>query len=111
MKAAGEPVEVEWNQGVRDVAYWGMLKDAPHPQAALAFLNFFMSRPEAHVAFSRAVRSDSSNLKALELLSPPERQERATYPENAKRLVDMSAEWVGANQARVLERWNAWLVK
>ena len=55
LKNAGVPVGVEWNQGIENIAYWAVLRAAPHPKAVYAFLNFFMTRPEAHRAFSREI--------------------------------------------------------
>ncbi len=112
LKAAGVPVEVEWNQAIKDVAYWSVARGAPHPKAAVAFLNFFMARPEAHLAFSRQMNYDTSNRKALELLPEAERLTRATYAPNWERMVGIDGHpWVAENRSRILERWSAWLAR
>lgn len=111
LKAAGAPIEVEWNQAIKDVASWGILKGAPHPSAAMAFLNFFMDRPEAHLAFSRGMFYETSNRLALELVPAVERRSYATHAENWTRMVDEDVEWVATNRERILERWNAWLAR
>lgn len=109
LKDAGVPVEVEWNEGIKEVAFWGILKNAPHPRAAKEFLNFFLDRPEAHAAFSRAMYYDTANKKVLDSLSEEERKKRVTYEENLRSMVEMDFRWIAANRDRLLERWNAWL--
>lgn len=111
LKNAGVSIEVDWNQAIKDVALWGVLKDAPHPKAASAFLNFFMDRPEAHLAFSRQIVYDTSNRKALELLPAPERPTRPTFDANWKSMLDIDYKWVADNRDRIVERWNAWLAR
>ncbi|HEX7125297.1 MAG TPA: ABC transporter substrate-binding protein [Thermodesulfobacteriota bacterium] len=111
LKAAGVPIEVSWKGAPKDVAPWGLLAGAPHPKAALAFLDFFMGRPEAHLAFSREVNYDTSNQKALDLLPEPDRLTRPTHPDNWRNIATIDYRWVSENRARLLERWSAWLAK
>ncbi len=111
LKNDGVPLDVEWNQAIKDVAFWGVLKKAKNVNAALAFLNYFMDRPEAHLAFSRKIVYDTANRRALELLPEPERPARATFERNWRNMVEIDDAWVGANRAAVLERWNAWLAQ
>lgn len=112
LKASGAPVEVVWNQGMKNLAYWGVLKGGPNPRAAAAFLNFFMDRPEAHLAFSRRMFYDTSNRLALNLLPDAERKASVTHETNWNSMIDVSGNpWVAQNRARILERWNAWLAK
>lgn len=111
LKAAGVPIGIEWNQANKDVSTWTILKDAPHPKAARAFIDFFMERPEAHRAFSRAMFYATPNRKAVELMPQAERPTMPTYEENWKRMVDKDAKWLQENRARVLERWNKWLAE
>lgn len=112
LKAAGVPVDVEWNQALKDVAYWSVVKGAPHPKAAYAFLNYFMGRPEAHLAFSRQMFYDTSNRLALDLVPPAERPARATFLANWQAMVDVEGHpWVIENTPRIVERWNSWLAR
>ncbi len=111
LKAAGVPIGVSWRGAPKDVAPWGVLAGAPHPKAALAFLDFFMGRPEVHLAFSRQVNYDTSNEKALDLLPEPERLTRPTHPDNWRNIATIDYRWVAENRVRLLERWNTWLAK
>ena len=107
--AGGTPVDVEWNQALRDSVWWSIMKGAPHPKAAQAFLNFYMERPEAHVEFAKRTFYDTSNVKAVNLFSPEEGRSRMANPDNWKRTVDSEHPWVIENRARLIERWNIWL--
>ena len=112
LKASGLPVDLEWNQALKDVAYWSVVKGAPHPKAAQAFLNFFMDRPEAHLTFGQQMFYDTSNRQALNLVPPAERPTRATHPSNWQNMVEVEGHpWLVENSTRILERWNAWLAR
>lgn len=107
----GLPLEVSWKSAPENIAMWGVLKGAPNSEAAMKFLDFFATRPEAHVAFGNVISYDTLNKGALELLKPEERKNRAIDPENAKVIAPVDAKWVAENRAAVIERWNAWLAK
>jgi len=107
----GTPIGVSWQGAPTNIALWGLLKDAPHADAAKAFLDYFLGRPEAHVAFSREITYDTSNRRALDLLPEPEQHQRATFPANAKAMAPVDDAWVAQNRSSLLERWNDWLAK
>jgi len=107
----GLPIGVSWQGAPVNVAMWGILKDARHADAANAFLDFFLGRPEAHVAFSREIAYDTANRKALELLPEAERRKRTIYPANAEAMAPIDEVWVAENRAELIERWNDWLAK
>jgi mannopine transport system substrate-binding protein len=103
------PLRVVWNGAVSNFADWAIVKDTPNKEAALKFLNFYLSRPEAHLPFSEQVNYDTSNRTALTKLSVDERERRMTSPENWSKIAIVNAEWVAKNHTAVLERWNRWL--
>lgn len=112
LKSSGFPIDVEWNQAIKDLGYWVVLKDAPHPKTAIAFLNFFMERPEAHVAFSRQIFYGTASRRALEFVPVNDRTTRALFEPKLETMVDVAADpWIAANRDRILERWNAWLAQ
>ncbi len=111
LKNAGVPIEVEWNQAIRELAYWGVLRGAPHPAAARAFLDYFMTRPEAHLAFSKQIVYDTSNRKAQDLIPEADRPSLVTFDRNWSSVVALDFEWVAKNRASLLARWNAWIAR
>lgn len=111
LKSDGSPIDVVWPGAPIDAVFVGAAKDAPHPHAALAFIDFLMTRPDAHAAYANANFYDTSNKEALAQLSPAEQRGRATHPDNLRTLVAIDRDWVSANRDRVTERWNKWLAQ
>jgi len=58
---------------------WAIAANAPHPEAAHAFLDFVM-RPEVAAQEARYTRYATGNRAALELLDDLMRNDRSTYP-------------------------------
>jgi mannopine transport system substrate-binding protein len=111
LQKEGVPVGIVWKGAAKDQGGWGILADAPHPNAAIAFLNYFYTRPEAHLAFADQINYDTGNAAALEAVPEEERPLRATYPENWADMVTVDEVWVEENRDEVLERWNTWLAQ
>ena len=51
-QSQGAPIGMTWNQAVMGSGRWTILKNAPNQKAAMTFLDYFLSRPEAHAAFT-----------------------------------------------------------
>jgi len=111
LRSDGTPIDVIWPGAPIDAVFVGAAKDAPHPHAALAFIDFLMTRPEAHAAYANANFYDTSNKDALAQLSPADQRGRATHPDNLRTLVAIDRGWVSANRDKVIERWNKWLAQ
>lgn len=62
-------------------------RDAPHPEAAHAFVDFLL-RPEVIAAISREVGYASGNRDAKALLDPELRADPVVYPPESARLID-----------------------
>jgi putative spermidine/putrescine transport system substrate-binding protein/mannopine transport system substrate-binding protein len=108
LKDEGVPIDVELNQAIDETSFWSVLKDAPHLDAAYEFLNFYITRPEAHVEFYEDTYYPTPNQEALDLLPESERQDNVATI--ADELVEVNGyEWVAENQERITERWNSWL--
>lgn len=108
-KQSGIPMEWTYNQSIADFGAWCILKGAPHPNAARAFINYYMSEPGQHAAFSREMGYTTSNLASHDLLSQAERKELISSPEMLAGIIKVDATWLNANRADMLGRWNAWV--
>ncbi len=108
-KREGVPLEWTYNQAVADFGAWAILKGAPHPNAARAFIDFYMTRPDAHAAFSREVGYMTPNREAADLLTPDEKKQLVASPETYAQIIHLDAAWLEAHRAEGLERWNRWL--
>jgi mannopine transport system substrate-binding protein len=111
LRADGLPIGVSWNGAPLDASFWGVLKDAPRPHAALALVNFIYSRPQAHAEFARETLSPTGLKSLLPLLDPAAQKVQATHPDNWPKIVRTDAGWLGANQEAVLKRWTEWLAR
>jgi len=98
-----------WNQAIRDVGNWAVLKGGPNTQNALKFLDFFVQNPKEHVAFSEKVSFDSNNREAPSLVPEAERRFRPSWPENWEKLVVADYEWIAEHRPALRERWVTWL--
>src|SRR5690606_20028679 len=54
LREAGEPVYPVWKGFPRDISGFGILKSAPHSEAAKAFVDFFFSPDSAQAVFDFA---------------------------------------------------------
>ncbi|MBV9785357.1 MAG: ABC transporter substrate-binding protein [Acidisphaera sp.] len=108
-RRAGVPIEWTFNQSVADFGAWAILKGAPHPNAAKAFLNFYMENPEAHTAFAREMGYTTSSRDGQALLSPEDKEGLVATPETFAKIIHIDPAWLAANRAPALERWNRWL--
>jgi mannopine transport system substrate-binding protein len=108
-KRSGTPLAWTYADALADFGAWGILNGAPHPKAAHAFLNFYLSSPEHAAAFSREMGYATPNLKAAAMLSPAEKQDLISTPETFAKIIQMDPHWLAANRAPVMARWNAWI--
>jgi mannopine transport system substrate-binding protein len=107
------------NQGVKtkiimadaplDANFWAVTKDAPHPLAGLALINFFFSRPEAHVELLKETGEATLFKPMLALLDAETRKIAAVDPDNWGKLIIPDTDYLAKAQDRLLARWNAWL--
>jgi mannopine transport system substrate-binding protein len=108
-KRAGVPIEWTYDNAVADFGSWGILKGAPHPNAARAFINFYMANPEAHAAFAREMGYATSNKESLSLLSEEVKKDLVSNPETLQQIINLDADWLEKHRASTLDRWNKWL--
>lgn len=107
----GAPALQIWKGFPRDISGFGVLKDAPHPNAARAFVNFFFSDAAAQGAadFAVATNYDPANIKANELMPPVDDATRATNPDNWNAMMSLDVQALQAQQQEIEERWQEWI--
>ena len=108
-KRTGIPLDWTYNQSIADFGAWCILKGAPHPKAAHAFINFYMANPEHHAAFSKEMGYATSNQASHALLTPEEKKELISTPEKLAGIIRVESAWLNTNRATILNRWNAWV--
>ena len=108
-KKSGVPLEWSWTNAVADFGSWTILKGAPHPNAARAFIDFYMTNPANHAAFSREMGYATSNKASGALLTDAEKTELGAVPAITSQIISPDADWLEKNRAAALERWNRWI--
>ena len=108
-KRRGVPIDSTYNQAIADFGAWAVLRNAPHPNAARAFINFFMTNPESHVQFARDMGYTTSNLASQSLLAPEDRKDLISSPEMLAGIIRVDYEWLAKYRSAVLTRWQAWV--
>jgi putative spermidine/putrescine transport system substrate-binding protein len=106
----GVPVEFAWPQSLYITNDWAVLKGTPHREEAMKFIKFCTSA-EPEVKMAETLGFGPPNPQAVALLSPKVRRTLPTAPENLRDAAAFDAEWWGENEAKLIERWNAWLLK
>jgi mannopine transport system substrate-binding protein len=92
-----------------DANFWAVTKEAPHPLAGLALINFFFSRPEAHVEMLKATGEATVFKSMLPLLDDEMRKTAAIAPDNWANLIFPDMDYLARSQNVLLTRWNTWL--
>ena len=108
-KHSGIPLDWTFNQAIADFGAWCILKGAPHPNAARAFINFYMANPESHARFAREIGYATPNKASSNLLTVDEKKELVTTAEEMSNIIKVDADWLAANRSQALERWTAWV--
>lgn len=103
------PLAWSFEDTLADFGAWAILKDCPHPNAARAFIEFYLSQPTLEANFSREMGYATPNMKAAALLTEQEREDLITSPETMAKIIQMDPDWVAENRARTLDRWNTWI--
>ena len=78
---------------------------------ALKFLDFYMTRPEAHAGYGQEMSLATSSKAGLQLLPANIREKTMANPENARSLTKIDYNWVIPNRTQIIDKWNAWLAK
>ncbi len=108
-KRSGASLDWTYRQAAADLGSWAILKGAPHPNAAAAFIDFYMAHPQSHAAFAREMGYATTSREGLALLSPGEQHELVSTPAMLGQMAAIDGAWVDANRSVTLERWNSWL--
>jgi mannopine transport system substrate-binding protein len=108
-KKTGFPLAWSYEDTLANFGAWAILKNCPHPNAARAFINFYLGSAEGGAGFARDVGYATPNMAAAALMTPAEKSELITTPEIMAKLIDMEPAWVQQNRARTLERWKEWI--
>jgi mannopine transport system substrate-binding protein len=109
LRAEGQPVAVSFNQAFMLGDRVQVLRDAPNREAALLLLRFYLENPAVQARFAERFGVTPSSRQAVTLMSEEARGKIPTAPDAFARIVTPDADWLNANQARLVDAWNAWI--
>jgi mannopine transport system substrate-binding protein len=101
--------KIVWAGAPLDANFWAVTREAPHPLAAMALINFFFTRPEAHIELLKFTGEATLFKPMLPLLDDEMRKIATVNPDNWANLIIPDQDYIAASQERLLTRWNAWI--
>jgi putative spermidine/putrescine transport system substrate-binding protein len=108
-QSAGAPVEIVWDQNIWGLDSWAILAGTPNADACREFIKF-ASDPKRQAALVEYFPAGVTQPTAFDHIDPKVAQNCPTFPEHINRGVKIDAKYWFANQAKVIERYNSWLV-
>ena len=106
----GAPVEIEWNQGILNLSYYGVVKGAKHKANSMKYMAF-RQRADRQAEWIKAMPYPGGNKEIFKYVDAELAKVLPTYPEHLKKAVKVNFEWWLENADKVQERWSAWMLK
>lgn len=85
--------------------------DAPNPDAAFAFLEWYATNPEAEAKWAELMNYGVASPRAFDFIPEEVASTLATYPANLEVSVPVDVAWVAEHREAGLKRWTDWLGK
>ena len=110
IKKGGIPADIEWNQGLLNPEWLVVLKGSKNKKEAMQLIAF-STRAKPQAEFNQAMNYGPINKKAWEIIDLKAAPDIPTITANVGKLVTINGQWWAENEAKVLERWHAWMIK
>ncbi|BAM86933.1 putative AttC protein [Bradyrhizobium oligotrophicum S58] len=111
LKAEGQPVQQSYDQAFMLADTMQILKNSPNGEGAQALLKFYLETPAVQAKFAEKFGVTPVSQDAIKLMSDEGRAKIPTSSEAFKKIIKHDPAWINDNQARILEAWNAWMLK
>ncbi len=109
LRAEGQPVGISYDGAFLLADTMQILRDGPNSAGAEALLKFYLDHPEVQAKLAERLNVTPPSLDAIAKMSEAARANIPNSPEAFKGIVKHDSAWIAANQARMLEAWNAWI--
>jgi putative spermidine/putrescine transport system substrate-binding protein len=109
-QAAKAPVEIIWDQGIWGGDNWSILAGSPNANACREFIKF-ASDPKRMASLTEFFPAGLTQPEAFDHVKPEIAKNCPTYPDNIRNGLKIDAKYWLDNQAAVMERFNAWILK
>jgi len=108
--ANGAPVSIVWDQNIWGADHWSILAGTPNANACREFIKF-ASDPKRMASLVEYFPAGVTQPEAFNHIKPEIAKNCPTFPANMKSGVKIDAKYWLDNQAAVIERYNAWVLK
>ena len=109
-QATGAPVGVVWNQNLWGCDSWSILAGSPNADACREFIKF-ASDPKRLATLTEYFPAGLTQPASFDHVKPEIAKNCPTYPDNAKLGLQIDAAYWQANQAKVIEKFNGWILR
>ncbi|MBX3541004.1 MAG: ABC transporter substrate-binding protein [Chelatococcus sp.] len=109
LKAEGQPVTTSYEGAFLLADTLQILRDGPNPAGAEALLKYYLDNPSVQAKLAERLNVTPPSIDAVTLMSEAARANIPSSPEAFRAIVKHDSAWIAANQARMLDAWNAWI--
>ncbi|WP_439497526.1 ABC transporter substrate-binding protein [Bosea sp. (in: a-proteobacteria)] len=109
LKAEGQPAKISYDGAFMLADTMQLLRNGPNSEGATALLKYFLDNPAIQARIAERLNVTPPSLDAIAQMSDAARANIPTSPEVFRTIVKHDPEWINANQAKMLDAWNAWL--
>jgi len=106
----GVPIDLRFDGSLYLTNAWTILKGTPNLKDSMTFLKVATS-PEYQARFAELTFFGPMHPDALPLIKDDVRRLLPTEPGNLARSVQFNNEWWAENEAKLIERWNKWIIQ
>lgn len=110
LQEQGHPVELVWNEGELDIAYWVVCKGTPRAKEAWEFINFAV-QPKPLADFCKAAIYGPMNSRSFDYIEEEIAVNMPTYPDNKKLLFEQDVLAMEDQIDDLTRRFERWIVR
>lgn len=109
LRGEGAPIDFSWNQGMYSPAAWIVPKGARNQDGAFQLIEYSV-QPEVQSRLWGSYPCGPTNVKAYDSMPEDHARKLPTFPEHAEKQFVQDAAWWGENRAKIVERWQEFLL-
>ena len=98
-------LQVSWDGAVYSPTELAIVKDAPHMDAAIAYVEWVASHPDAMAQYSTLTTYGFPNPALFDQLPPDLAKWLPEHPDHFDQRIDQDFKWYADNKTEVDDRW------
>jgi mannopine transport system substrate-binding protein len=109
MKDEGLPISWSYKASFLVGDRIALIKGAPNRDNALKLIAYWLDHPSVQAQACNTLSCTPPSTEAIALMSDEARQSMPTESDISEHVIVPDAEWINANAAQLLQRWNGWV--